>query len=181
MKTSLLLLFLLTSFFANSQFYIDMTNELSNVKENLVIDGNTLKINHNTREEIIITGKNLKLNNNSGIILNNLIIQLSGNIIIEEDAKVFPKLINSYIFCRSSENWNSKYIIEKSNTESVDISKVKSIKKIKGNPKITIYDSATGTRVYSGYKDNSKGKTLSISRYDLKVDGGEFLSNLLFY
>lgn len=128
-----------------------MTNELSNIKENLLIDGNILRRKHNITGEVIIKGKNMKFNNNSGIILNNVIIQLSGSIILEDEAKIYPKFIDSYIFCKSSDQWEFKNIIIKSKFDDVKLEKSKYIKKIKGNPKIYIYD-ASGQKYMRGIK-----------------------------
>lgn len=179
MKHLLLFYLLFYHLYSYSQYYIDMTYELSNVKENLIIDGNTLKSEHRTREEIIITGKNLVLNDNSGIILNNVILLLNGSVQIKDGARVFPKLIDSYIICKNSDQWESKFIVTKSNFESVELRKVKHIKKIKGNPNITILD-ASGKIVYKGPKDELNNKKLPIARYDLKVEGRSYESKLLF-
>jgi len=157
-----------------------MTNELSNIKENLLIDGNILRRKHNITGEVIIKGKNMKFNNNSGIILNNVIIQLSGSIILEDEAKIYPKFIDSYIFCKSSDQWESKYIIVKSKYNDFRLDKIKHIKKIKGNPKIYVYN-ATGGKVYAGRKDDVQDLYLPIGRYDLRIEGESFQSDLLFY
>jgi len=112
MKFLVVNLFLLMSTLLFSQKYIDMTEKLSNIDGNLAIDGNVLKLKLKTREEIIITGRNLHLKNNCGFVFNNLILELSGSIIIDEGATVYPKIIDSYIFCKSSENLQSNRIIE---------------------------------------------------------------------
>ena len=180
MKFVFFYFFTLSSIFCFSQTYVDMTKELSNIDSNLLIDGNILRRAHNTSGELIVTGKNMTFSDNSGIILNNVIIQLTGDIILEDGAKIHPKFINSYIFCRSSDQWSSKNIIIKSNYNDVDLSKVKHVKKIKGNPEIYIYNSS-GKKVYSGFKNESKGTKLSIGRYDIRVVGQAFQSELLFY
>lgn len=160
-----------------------MTKELSNIDGNLAIDGNMLKLKYSTREEIIITGKNLHLKNKSGFVFNNIILQLSGNIIIDDEATVYPKIIDSYIFCKSSDNIESKRIIQDSKFKDiVELSKVKYLKKIKGNPKIYIFNSA-GKCEFKGYKNEIEGNYLTVARYDVKVDGKQksFKSKILFY
>ncbi len=179
----ILLVILLNYSIVISQKYIDMTPELSNIKGNLIIDGNSLKLKHHTREEIIIRAKNLKFSNNSGMVLNNVILQLSGNIIVDDGAKIFPKIIDSYIFCRSSENLQSKRIIIKNNFKDVvNLSKVKYLKKIKGNPKVYLYNKA-GKCKFKGLKSEMENKYLAVSRYDIKIEGPykSFDSNILIY
>lgn len=173
------LLFLSTSS-ALSQKFIDMTKKLSNIEGNLVIDGNSIRKKLNTREEVIIRAQNMVFNKTSSIILNEVIVQLSGDIIIESGAKVFPKFLNSYIFCKGSESWESKNIIVKSNLKEFNLFKVKHIKKLKGNPVIFIYD-FSGKKVFEGNKESTKGVKLPIGHYDLRVKGEAYLSNLLFY
>ena len=178
MKYLLFLFFCSTSLY--SQVYIDMTKELSDIKKNLLIDGNILRRKHNIKGDLIVRGKDMKLANNARIILNNVIIQLTGSIILEDEAKVFPKFIESYIFCKSSDQWESKNIIIKSKFNDVKLEKSKYIKKIKGNPKIYIYD-ASGQKVYAGPKDNLSNLEVPLGRYDLRVEGKSFESSLLFY
>ena len=179
MKLILILLFT-TSISLHAQVFIDMSEELSNINKTLLIDGNLLRKKHNTSGEIIITGKNMLFKNNSRVILNNVIILLSGDIILEDDAKIYPKFIESFIFCKSSDQWISENIIVKSNFKDFELAKVKHIKKIKGNPNIYIYD-LSGKKVYSGPKDKIKDVKLAVGRYDLRVEGKFFKDNLLFY
>ena len=175
-----LLLIYFAPFFMFSQTYVDMTEDLADVNGTLLIDGNLLRKKNDTQGEIIILGRNMLIKNNARIILNNVIIQLSGDVILEDDAQIYPKLIESYIFCKNSDQWNSKYIIVKSGYEDVSLSKIKHIRKIKGNPKIHIYD-PSGKKVYSGRKDEIKEVKVAIGRYDLRVEGKSFESDLLFY
>ncbi|WP_010179419.1 hypothetical protein [Aquimarina agarilytica] len=157
-----------------------MTNQLSYIKGNLIIDGNTLKREYNTREEIIITGKNMRISNKSGFVFNNVIILLSGSIEVEEDSKIYPKILDSYIFCKYAEGIESKNIIKRSNFNNVSLEKVDYLKKIQGDPQIWIYDSS-GKSVYKGYKSNMTNISLPISRYDVKVKGRSFDEKILFY
>ena len=157
-----------------------MTEDLSDVSETLLIDGNLLRKEYDALGELIILGKNMVIKNNARIILNNVIVQLSGDIILEDEAEIYPKFIDSYIFCKNSDQWNSKYIIVKSGYKDVSLSKIKYIRKIKGNPKIHIYD-PSGKKVYSGRKDEIKEVKLTIGRYDLRIEGKSFESDLLFY
>jgi len=163
-----------------SQKYVDMSKQLSHIDGHIVIDGNKYRRELNTREEIIITGKDMVINGKSSIILNEVIVQLSGEIMIDDEVTVYPKFLDSYIFCKASDNWESKNIIVKSHIKDIEISKVKYIKKIKGNPKISIYDCA-GKNVFKGSKEDTKGKMLSVGRYDLRIQGQAFQSKLPFY
>lgn len=179
MKLILILLFT-TSISLHAQVFIDMTKELSNISETLLIDGNILKKKYNIEGDVIIKGGNMFFKNNSRVILNNVIIQLTGSIVLEEEAKIYPKFINSYIFCKSSDQWTSENVIIKTNFKEVKLEKVDYLKKLEGNPKIFIYNSA-GQNVYTGYKSNLKGATLPIGIYDLRVQGMKYQSDLLFY
>ncbi len=171
MKQLIILFSICFSSVCISQKYINMSKELSNIKGNLIIDGNSLKLKHDTREEIIIIGEDLRLNDKSGIVLNNVIVELSGRILVEDDAKVYPKIIDSYIFCKSSDNLSSSKIIVKSKfNRYVELSRTKFIKRIKGNPKLYIYDSK-GKCKFKGLKSETVGEFLNISRYDIKIDG----------
>lgn len=163
-----------------SQKYIDMTQQLANIKGNFIVDGNILKKEYNTREEIIITGKNMKIRNKSGFVFNNIIVQLTGSIIVEEDSKIYPKLLDSYIFCKHAEGISSKSIIKKTNLRSVSLDKVEYLKKINGNPEILIYD-RSGKSVYKGLKSNISNVYLPIARYDVKIKGKSFDEDILFY
>jgi len=173
-------LLFLFNFSLNAQIFVDMTDELSNVSQKLIIDGNAIRSEYGVRDEIIITGKNMFFSGKTNLILNDVVVQLSGDIIVRDGVKVYPKFLNSYIVCKSSESWESKNIIVKSSVTKVDLSKVKHIKKIKGNPRITIYD-YSGHKVYDGTKADTKGKMIVLGRYDLRVKGQSYLSKLLFY
>ncbi len=172
-----LYLFLLTTSFAFSQKYIDMTEELSNIKGHLAVDGNTLQYKNNTKDQIIITGKDLVLNDRSSFMFNNVILQLSGKIIVKGAAK--PSLINSYIFCKNSGALKSPNIIEKDDLKSINIGDVAYIKSLKGNPELWVYD-ISGQRVFKGTKKDAENFTVPISKYDVKVVGVEFKDSVLF-
>ncbi len=180
MKTIIFLTLILLNLSIFSQKYVDMTHQLANIKGNLIIDGNILKKEYNTREEIIITGKNMKINHKSGFVFNNIIVQLTGSILVDDDSKICPKLLDSYIFCKYSEGISSKSIIKKSNFRNVSLDKVEYIKKINGNPEIWIYD-RSGKLVYKGLKSNINNIYLSIARYDVKIKGKSFDEDILFY
>ncbi len=161
-----------------AQQYIDMTDKLSNIKGHIVIDGNSIQSSSNSREQIIITGKDMVIQDRSSFVFHNIIVQLTGKIIVK--GKIKPVLFDSYIFCKDAGGMIADNIIEMNDFADVVVSKVDFIKKIKGNPQIWIYDSS-GKRVFKGAKDETKGLTLPISRYDVKVVGQTFNSKVLFY
>lgn len=177
MKKITLLFLLITSFISFGQEYFDMTKELENINGHLTIDGNALKYRHNTREQIIITGKDLVLNDRSSFTFNNVILQLTGKIIVK--GKVKPVLIDSYIFCADSGAMKSDRVIETDSLEDIRIADASYIQKLKGNPEISIY-SPSGTRIFKGTKNEAKDYSIPISRYDVKVVGVGFKDNVLF-
>ncbi|WP_010522461.1 hypothetical protein [Aquimarina agarivorans] len=179
-KTTLSVYMIFLSSFVFAQKYIDMTAQLSNIEGNLVIDGNILKKEYDTREEIIITGKNMIVQDKSGFVFNNVIIQLSGGLIVEAESHVYPKILDSYIFCKYAEGITSKNIIQRSNLKHVNLQKVKYLKKITGNPEIWIFD-RSGKSVYKGLKNEINDLIVPIARYDVKIKGRTFDEAVLFY
>jgi len=175
-KTTFILFLLITNY-ALAQRYIDMSEALANVRGNLIIDGNTLQHRYHTSDQIIITGKNMVLNNRSSFLFNNVIVQLSGEIIVR--GKTRPKLMNSHIICKRSKSLKSKNIHEIKNQEHSYIGSVEYIKNLKGNPELWVYD-VSGKRVFKGTKKDARSYQLPISTYDVKVVGVAFKSNILF-
>ena len=99
---------------------------------------------------------------------------------MEEDSKIFPKIIDSYILCKYADGITSKNIIKKSNFNKANLEKTTYIKNIKGDPQISIYDSS-GKSIYKGYKSGIHQIFVPISRYDIKVKGISFDEKVLFY
>ncbi len=172
---------LITIFSLNSvigQQYIDMTEQLSNIRGHLTIDGNTIQSTNNNREQVIITGKDMVIHDRSSFVFHNVIVQLTGDIVIL--GKIKPVLFDSYVFCNDAGGLQANSIIETDDFADVMVSRVNYIKKIQGNPQIWIYDTA-GKRVFKGSKSETSNVTLPISRYDVKVVGQSFESKVLFH
>ena len=176
MKNFTLIIGLLVSTL-NAQIYIDMTKELSSVSGHLTIDGTQIQVDQKNNEQVIITGKDLVLNDRSSFLFRNVILKLSGEIIV--NGSVRPKLMDSYIFCEKSKALKSPNIIVGNTRQNVQVSNVGYIQKIKGDPVLWIYDLA-GKRVFKGKKSESIKKVLPMSRYDVKILGVGFESKVLF-
>ena len=176
-KITLLLLFLFIGTGTYAQRYIDMTEELSNITGNLVIDGNTLQAKEKTKEQIIITGENMVLNHRSSFLFQNVLVQLSGKIIVKGDVR--PLLLDSYIFCKDAGPLVSKKVLNLERFDDIYVGKVDYIAKLNGNPVIHIY-SAAGKRVFKGTKSETTDFKLPIAMYDVKVVGVAFKSKMLF-
>ena len=176
--TTLILFFATTLVF--SQVEIDMTKELSNINGHITIDGNTLQAKLGTKDQIIITGKNMVFNDRSSFVFNNVIIRLTGNIIVRGALR--PTLMDSYILCKNAGSLKSKNIIETKVVErnEVEIGKVAYIKNLQGNPEIWLY-STTGQRIFKGSKSEANSFKVPVSRYDVKVVGQSFKDKVFFY
>lgn len=176
-KITLLLLLTITFTVSYGQIVIDMTEKLSNINGHLVIDGNTLQAEHGTREQIIITGKDMVLNPRSSFLFQNILVQLSGNIIVKGPTR--PLLLDAYIFCQDSGALVSNSIMTLEKFDDIYVAKVDYIKNLQGDPEIWIY-STDGSRVYKGLKSEAANLQLPIAMYDVKVVGVEFKNKLLF-
>ena len=179
MKQIALIFFFLCSTLSHSQRYINMTSEFSDIKGHLTIDGNALQVEFGTNEQIIITAHDLVMNDRSSFLFHNIIVQLSGAIILK-GKRVKPVLMDSYIFCSNAGSLKSNFIIETDSYAKVNLSKVEYIKSLKGNPEILVYNSS-GKRLFRGKKSETDTMRLPISRYDIKVVGLEFKNQILIY
>ena len=155
-----------------------MTSALGNINGHLTIDGNTIQSENMSRDQVVITGKNMVINDRSSFIFHNVLVQLSGKIIVK--GKIKPVLFDSYILCKDAGNLSSASIIEVDDFDNVVIGKVDYIKKLPNNAEIWIYD-LSGRRVFKGSKSEANKASLPISRYDVKVVGESFESKVLFY
>lgn len=176
-KIRIVVFFVLLGSSSYSQEYIDYTDQFANINGHLSIVGNTLQKEMNTREQIIITGHNMVLKDRSSFLFNNVIVQLTGSILVKGKTK--PALMNSYIFCKNSEALKSDRIIEIKKFDKVEVSRVPYIESLRGNPVISIY-ATNGNRVFKGRKSDTKDFQLPISNYDVKVNGIGFKNSLLF-
>ncbi len=176
-KIIFLLFVFFNSFTILGQVYINMTDKLSDVNGHLIIDGNTLQHERGTKEQIIITGEDLILNDRSSFVFNNIILQLTGKIIVKGTVK--PALIDTHIFCKDSGDFKSPNVMETTNFEDIIIAEVPYIKELKGNPMIWIYN-RSGKRIFKGTKKQAEGSSLPVSKYDVKVAGIGFKDNVLF-
>ena len=154
-----------------------MTEKLSNINGHMTLNGNMLQYKNSTKEQIIITGKDLVLHDRSSFVFNNVIVQLSGNIIVKGTTK--PVLMNSHIFCADSGNLRSPNISEATNFQKVNIGSVSYIKNLEGNPELWIY-TTSGKRIFKGSKEEAENFQVPISKYDIKVVGVGFKDNVLF-
>ncbi len=176
-KITLLLLMCLPITVAFARIEIDMTKELSNITGNLIIDGNALQAKHGSREQIVIIGKDMVLNDRSSFLFQNVLVQLSGRIVVKGATR--PLLLDAYIFCKDSGPLKSDNILTLKKFDDIYIAKVDYIKNLPGDPEICIY-SSSGTRVYKGKKSETGNVQLPIAMYDVKVVGVEFKNKLLF-
>ena len=176
-KNTILTLLIISSFTSFGQIRVDMTKELSDIKGHLAIDGNTLQAKYGTREQIIIIGKDMVLNERSSFLFQNVLVQLSGDIIVKGPTR--PLLLDSYIFCNNSGALKSKKILTLKKFDDIYVAKVDYIKNLQGNPEIWIY-TTDGKRVFKGKKSEASDVQLPIAMYDVKVVGLEFKNKLLF-
>jgi len=176
MKKITLITGLLLSIIANGQYYIDMTEELGDMTGNTQIDGNALKLKHGTTEQIIITANDMVLNDRSSFMLRDVIVQLSGKIVVKGDCRY---IINgSKVLTKNPGKLKSENILKPKNFEKQILGNIEYFKNLEGNPQISVY-AMSGQRVAKGTKEQLRSKELPISFYDLKVEGVEFKNKLL--
>ncbi len=177
MKKITLLTFLLISTFTFGQKIVDLSDVLANVNGHVTIDGNMLQAKYNTKDQIIVVGEDMVIQDRSSFVFNNVIIQLSGNVVVKGDVR--PKLIDSYIFCKNSDGLKSKNIIESNDYSDVVVGEVDYIKKLPAGSEIWLYN-AEGKRIFKGKKEETHGFSVPVSRYDVKVVGHSFQEKMLF-
>ncbi len=177
MKKITLLTLLLVTTLAFGQYKIDMTEALGNINGHLAIDGNALQVKYNTKDQIIITGADLVINHRSSFIFNNVIVQLSGDIVVNGDVKA--SIIDSYVFCKKSGSLKSKKIIQSNNYADVVVGEVEYIKNLPDDSEIWLYN-PEGKRIFKGTKEEAFSFRVPISRYDVKVVGHSFKDKVLF-